>query len=36
MASVRFPDAPADAEIQKFTSFCSYCGGVQTLARIED
>jgi hypothetical protein len=35
MARVRFPDAPAGAEIQKFTSFCPHCGGIQQLARID-
>jgi hypothetical protein len=34
MARVRFPDAPAGAQIQRFTSFCSHCGGVQQLARF--
>jgi len=35
MARVRFPDAPADAEIQKFTSFCPHCGGIQMLSRLD-
>jgi len=35
MARVRFPDAPLDAEIQKFTSFCPHCGGGQQLSRID-
>lgn len=35
MARVRFPDAPPDVEIQKFTSFCPHCGGIQALARID-
>lgn len=36
MARVRFPDAPADSEIQAFTSFCANpnCGGVQALKRL--
>ena len=35
MARVRFPDAPPDAEIQAFTSFCANptCSGVQQLSR---
>ena len=33
MASVRFPDAPADSVIEAFTSFCSHCGGIQQLRR---
>ncbi len=35
MAKVRFPDAPPDAQIQAFTSFCSHCGGIQQLARVD-
>ena len=35
MAAVRFPDAPRGAEIQKFTSFCPHCGGIQTLSQLE-
>jgi len=35
MAHVRFPDAPPDAIVEKFTSFCPHCGGIQQLARIE-
>jgi hypothetical protein len=34
MAKVRFPDAPAGSEPVKFTSFCTHCGGVQTLERV--
>jgi hypothetical protein len=35
MARFRFPDAPPDAVIEAFTSFCSNCGGVQQLARVD-
>jgi hypothetical protein len=35
MARVRFPNASPDLEIQKFTSFCSYCGGIQELSRLD-
>jgi hypothetical protein len=31
MVKVRFPDAPPDAQMMAFTSFCSHCGGVQEL-----
>jgi len=31
MARVRFPDAPPGAVIERFTSFCSHCGGIQQL-----
>ncbi len=34
MAKVRFPDAPPDAQVEAFTSFCSKCGGIQQLERI--
>ncbi len=33
MVKVRFPEAPPDAEMMAFTSFCSHCGGVQQLQR---
>jgi hypothetical protein len=33
MVTVRFPDAPPNAEMTAFTSFCSHCGGVQELQR---
>ncbi len=35
MAKVRFPDAPPDSVIQAFTSFCSHCGGMQQLRRLD-
>lgn len=35
MARVRFPNTSPDVEIQKFTSFCSNCGGIQELSRID-
>lgn len=35
MAAVRFPEAPKDGFIERFTSFCPHCGGVQTLTQIE-
>jgi hypothetical protein len=28
-----FPDLPKDAGVEAFTSFCPFCGGVQTLER---
>ena len=31
MARVRFPDAPPGSVIDRFTSFCSHCGGIQHL-----
>jgi hypothetical protein len=34
MAKVRFPDAPAGAAIESFTSFCSMCGGMQMLRHL--
>lgn len=34
MAQVRFPDAPPDAQVAAFTSFCSKCGGIQQLQRL--
>lgn len=30
---VIFPDAPTDAAIEMFTSFCGFCGGVQVIER---
>ena len=35
MARFRFPDAPPDSVIEAFTSFCSHCGGVQQLNRLD-
>jgi hypothetical protein len=38
MAKTRFPDAPADAQIQQFSSFCIRCGqaGMQMLSLPDD
>lgn len=33
MARTRFPDAPADAIVERFSAFCP-CGGTMTLARL--
>jgi len=34
MARFRFPDAPPDAVVESFTSFCSLCGGMQLLKHL--
>ena len=36
MVKVRFPDAPPGAVVERFTTFCSLCGGTQELSRIGD
>lgn len=33
MAKLRFPNQPPDAVVNRFTSFCSRCGGMQLLSR---
>lgn len=35
MIAVRFPDAPAGSIVERFTTFCSHCGGVQELVRAD-
>jgi hypothetical protein len=34
LAKATFPDAPPDAEIEMFTTFCPWCGGVVGLERL--
>jgi hypothetical protein len=35
MVKLRFPDAPPGSIIERFTTFCSLCGGMQELSRVD-